>query len=279
MEAVLTPATVDLSPLVHPKERIYYVLCVAISVFAYGWAIYALGTSSTASPAVGVIITYAVMFGLGFWMVHALFLGRLRGNAVRVSERQLPDLHRVVVEQCRALAMDVPDVFVTQAGGMLNAFATKFFRRRFVILYADIVELAREQGETAVRFVVAHELAHLKRGHLSRRWLIFPAMMVPFLGSAYSRAREYTCDRFGAHLEPDGAVAGLLVLAAGKRLYREVDTNEYVRQTNDEGGFWYWLAEVTSTHPNLTKRVAAVRQNPSVKVPDGVMFPRTGARV
>ena len=269
------PAAVDLSELVHPKERIYYALCLTISLLVYAWAIFALASGN---PVAGAMIVYAGMFGVGFWMLHALFLGRLRGNAVRVSERQLPDLHEIVVEQCRALAMDVPDVFVTQAGGILNAFATKFFRRRFVILYSEIVELAREQGEPAVRFVVAHELAHIKRRHLNRQWLIFPATLIPFLGSAYSRAREYTCDRFGARLVPDGAVSGLLVLAAGKRLYREVDTNEYVRQTNTEGGFWFWLAEKTSTHPNLTKRVAAVRQHRAAGVPERALTAGAGMR-
>ena len=271
-----THLAADLSTLVHPKERIYYAICLAVSLLAYGWAIAALASGN---PVAGGMIVYAVMFGVAFWMLHALFLGRLRGNAVRVSERQLPDLHAIVVEQSRALGMEVPDVFVTQAGGVLNAFATKFFRRRFVILYSDIVELAREQGEAAVRFVVAHELAHIKRRHVNRQWLILPATFVPFLGSAYSRAREYTCDRFGAHLVPEGAVSGLLVLAAGKRLYREVDPNEYVRQTNTEGGFWFWLAEKTSTHPNLTKRVAAVRQYTPVRAPDGALSTRVAARV
>ena len=269
------PAAVDLSELVHPKERVYHALCITLSLVVYAWAIFALVSGN---PVAGVLILYGAMFGVGFWMLHALFLGRLRGNAVRVSERQLPDLHEIVVEQCRALEMGVPDVFVTQAGGMLNAFATKFFRRRFVVLYSEIVELAREQGEPAVRFVVAHELAHIKRRHVNRQWLIFPAMLIPFLGSAYSRAREYTCDRFGAHLVPDGAESGLLVLAAGKRLYREVDTNEYVRQTNTEGGFWFWLAEKTSTHPNLTKRVAAVRQHRPAEVRERAFTAGAGAR-
>jgi Zn-dependent protease with chaperone function len=270
-----TPAITDLSTLVHPKERIYYAICIALSLLVYAWAAFQLFSGNEVA---GVMIVYGAMFGVGFWMLHAVFLGRLRGNAVRVSERQFPDLHEIVVEQCRALEMEVPDVFVTQAGGMLNAFATKFFRRRFVIVYSEIVELAREQGEPAVRFVVAHELAHIKRRHVNRRWLIFPATLIPFLGSAYSRAREYTCDRFGAHLAPDGAVSGLLVLAAGKRLYREVDTSEYVRQTNTEDGFWFWFAEKTSTHPNLTKRVAAVRHHAPGRAPERTLTAGTGAR-
>jgi Zn-dependent protease with chaperone function len=57
---------------------------------------------------------------------------------------------------------------------------------------------------------------------------------------------------------PDGAVAGLLVLAAGKRIYHNVDPQEFIEQAEKERGFWVWLAEVLSTHPNLPKRVKAI---------------------
>ncbi|HEX2998926.1 MAG TPA: M48 family metalloprotease, partial [Armatimonadota bacterium] len=80
----------------------------------------------------------------------------------------------------------------------------------------------------------------------------------PFLGSAYSRACEYTCDSIGAHLVPRGAVDGLLVLAAGKRLYDKVNVNQFAGQTVSERGFFVWLAEVFSTHPPLAARVRAV---------------------
>lgn len=74
----------------------------------------------------------------------------------------------------------------------------------------------------------------------------------------YSRACEYTCDRFGAHYRADGAVKGLLVLAAGKKLYRQVDAHDYSSHAEAERGFWVGFAEILSTHPNLPKRVQAV---------------------
>ena len=152
----------------------------------------------------------------------------------------------------------MPDMFVIQAGGAMNAFATRFFSRDFVVIYSDVLALARQRGEAAVGFIVAHELAHVARGHLKHRWLTLPARMIPYLGSAYSRAREYTCDRFGAHCQPDGAVDGLLALAAGPMLYREVDADFFADQARTESGFWTRRAEVMSSHPHLTKRVAAV---------------------
>ena len=108
-----------------------------------------------------------------------------------------------------------------QAGGLLNAFATRFFGRDFVVIYSDVLELAYSEGDAELAFVICHELAHIKRKHLTRRLLLYPSMLIPFLGAAYSRACEYTCDRFGAHYQPDGALGGLLVLAAGKMLYHK----------------------------------------------------------
>ena len=51
---------------------------------------------------------------------------------------------------------------------------------------------------------------------------------------------------------------GLLVLAAGPDLYRQVDARQYARQVESEAGFWVRRAELMSTHPNLTKRVKAI---------------------
>ena len=110
--------------------------------------------------------------------------------------------------------------------------------------------------------MIGHEFAHIKRGHLKWRWALYPAMLVPFLGSAYSRACEYTCDRFGARYRPDGAVRGLLSLAAGTKLYRRVNVAEFGLQAENDRGFWVWLAEIFATHPMLPSRVRALALAP-----------------
>ena len=101
-------------------------------------------------------------------------------------------------------------------------------------------------------------LAHVARGHLKHRWLTAPGRFFPYLGAAYSRACEYTCDRLGAFCQPDGAITGLLALAAGKRLHGLVDVREFAAQAVSDHGFWVRRAELVSSHPLLTKRVAAL---------------------
>lgn len=232
--------------LVHPKEKFYFTVSLAISILAYiGLVVSIFG------------ILYIAMLSLAALFAHGIFLGAVRGNGVRVGPDQFPDVYATTQRLSAEMGLrETPDVYIVQAGGMLNAFATRFLGRNFVILYSDVVELAREQGEDALAFVICHELAHHYRKHTARRMLLLPSMWVPFLGAAYSRACEYTCDAFGAHYCGRGAVDGLLVLAAGKGLYREVNVEAFARQAVTESGFFMWVSEKLTTHPHLPKRVA-----------------------
>lgn len=251
-----SPAAVDIDTLVAPKERVYYALLLTISLAAYAGIALAL---VRVPASMGGVVGYALSITAVFLMLHGLMVGRVRGNAVRVGEHQFPHLHGVVKQHARALGLaNAPDVYVLQAGGMLNAFATRFLGRDFVVIYSDVLEMAEARGEAAVGFIVGHELAHVRRGHLRRRWLTLPGRLVPYLGAAYSRACEYTCDRMGAHCQPDGAIEGLLVLSAGRHLYRQVNVQVYAAQCQTERGFWVRWAELLSTHPNLPKRVNAL---------------------
>ena len=102
-------------------------------------------------------------------------------------------------------------MYIVQEHGLLNAYANRLHRKDIIVIYSDVVELAYEMGEREMAFVVCHELAHIKRGHVKNAWLHMAADLVPFLGSAYSRACEYTCDRIAAAIVPDGAVFGLVL--------------------------------------------------------------------
>jgi Zn-dependent protease with chaperone function len=229
---------------------------VVVSLVVYGaLVLVAMGDPKAAS----MIIVYGLVFALLALFGHGLALGRVRGNSVRVSERQFPQLHRLAAAHARKLGMgQVPAIYLMQSGGLLNAFATRFLGRDFVIIYSDILELALAQGEAAVGFIVGHELGHIWRGHLKYRWLTAPGRLFPYLGPAYSRACEYTCDRVGAFCQPDGAISGLLALAAGKQLHAHVDVREFAAQAETDKGFWVRRAEIISSHPNLPKRVAAL---------------------
>jgi Zn-dependent protease with chaperone function len=243
---------------IHPKENFYFTIKIVVSAIVYTLMGYFLFFADL--PLVGftkyIFFFYAAIIALILLFQFGILIGYIKGNAVKISENQFSDIYATVVKQSTALGLThVPDVYLLQAGGLLNAFATRFVGRNYIVLYSDVLEEAYEDNKAAVDFIIGHELGHIKRNHLTKNLLLFPSVIIPFLNAAYSRACEYTCDSIGACLSPQGAQNGLLLLAAGKRLYKKVNLDTYVAQTYMEGGFWKWFAEKVSTHPNLTKRL------------------------
>ncbi|ACL66455.1 peptidase M48 Ste24p [Anaeromyxobacter dehalogenans 2CP-1] len=236
--------------LVSPKEKPLFVAGAIFSGLVWLVAVVSV---------VGLL--YALLGALFVLGAHALFLAHVRTNAVRVDERQLPDLHaRVKAAAARLGLADVPAVYVMNGGGLLNAFATKLLSRRYVILLSDLVDHCEDPRQ--VDFVVGHELGHFAAGHLKWNAFLLPYALVPWLGAAYARAREYTCDRCGLAAAGDleQSMRGLVVLSAGGRIAARVDLAAFASQRDEAGAFWPTVLELTSYHPFLSKRVAALHE-------------------
>jgi Zn-dependent protease with chaperone function len=232
-----------------PTEIPLYIFAVLASIVMWVF---------TALTILGAL--YAVLLGLIFYLAHVTFVGHVRGSAVRVGPDQFPDLHDAVERISGHLGLaTVPEAYVMQAGGALNALATRFLRSNMIVLYSDLLE-ACGPDTSARDLIVGHELGHLRAGHLRWPWLILPAMLVPALGTALSRAREYTADRYGAAVAGGaaGACRGLLILAAGPTYGRRAQTEPFLRQRESMNTGWMTLAEWFATHPPLSKRLAAV---------------------
>lgn len=254
--------------LVHPKEKTYYRVALVFSLIVYGIALLLLLSSfaSGRGAIVGITVVLAVAFyAFLAWailtMAQGYFVARVRRDAVRIGERQFAEVYAIVKSMAAEMGLKkVPAVYLLQAGGALNAFATKFLSRDFVVVYSDVFELAYEQGEDALRFIIGHELGHLHRKHLRGRWKILPGFLIPFLAMAYFRACEYTCDRYGKAFGRPSGSQGLLILGAGKALCGKVDEEELMKQTEDEKEFFMWLAEINASHPNLARRIKNFRE-------------------
>lgn len=208
-----------------------------------------------------LIIIYAISIGIYLFLMHAIAIGHIKGNGVRITEEQFPEVYKIVEDQTKALEMhNMPAVYLLQGHGILNAFATRFAGRNYVVLHSGILETALTEGPEALAFIIGHELGHIKRNHvrLVTKLLLLPSFLIPFLYTAYSRACEYTCDNIGFALSPQGAQKGLLILAAGANLYKKIDTEAYILDAKQSSLFSSWLAEICSTHPHLTNRLASI---------------------
>lgn len=206
-------------------------------------------------------IIYVAFIGLFIFLTRVSFIAYIRGSAVKLGPDQFPHLYERVVALSKKAGLSYqPAAYLMEAGGSLNAFATRFFRSRFIVLFSDLVEACGDD-ETARDMIIGHEIGHLRARHLDWWWLIAPGSLVPFLGSAYSRAREFTCDRYGSALCGDaaGATRGLTLLAAGRQHGFEVNLDAYVAQSRDLQTGWMTLGKWFSGYPPLCDRVAALQ--------------------
>jgi Zn-dependent protease with chaperone function len=207
-------------------------------------------------------IFYAVFFAIFFFLMHVGFIAHLRGSSIKIGPEQMPELHARIQRIAARFGMTrVPDAYLMQSGGALNALAMKLFRSHFVVLYSQLLEACGDDDHAA-DYVIAHELGHVKAGHLRFQWFLI-GRLFPFIGSAYSRAREYTADRYGFAIAADrsGAVRGLTILAAGPGHAKNVNLAAMMNQRSDMNTVLMTLGKWMSTHPPIVDRIAAADQS------------------
>ncbi len=214
----------------------------------------------------GLIIPIMLLLGLLGMFAHSLLIAWLKGNSVKVTAQQLPDLYALYQQTCARLGMQKqPELYLAQSDGMLNAMATRFMRRDYVVLLSAVVEALADRPQ-AIKFYMGHELGHIKRKHLSRHWWLWPGMLYPLLSPAYSRAREYTCDRhgFASCDNLDDAKRALAVLVAGPDLWKKLNLNAFEAQSQETGNFWMAVNELTADYPWLCKRMMVLENRNAV---------------
>jgi Zn-dependent protease with chaperone function len=129
-----------------------------------------IGTALWIAFVVSIIgLVYGIFFGLFFFFVHLSLIAHIRGSSIKLGPQQMPELYARVEEIAQRIGMKrMPDVYLQQSGGVLNAFATRFGRARFVVLFSDLVKACGDNVD-ALDFIIAHELGHIHRGHLNWR--------------------------------------------------------------------------------------------------------------
>jgi Zn-dependent protease with chaperone function len=249
----MTPTVVPTGPRIEierwPTERLLFGLTMLVSLVLWVVAVVTI---------IGAF--YAALFGVFFFFIHLAFIAHVRGSAVRLGPDQFPDLHAAVVRIATRIGLEpVPEVYLMQAGGALNAFATRFLGQHMVVLFSDLLEACGDR--TGARdMIIAHELGHVKEGHLRWHWILLPASLIPFLPQALSRAREYTCDRYGlaGAGNTDDALLGLAILSAGAKHGPHVNRRVFVAQRESLNTGWMTIGTWFGSHPPLSHRMMAL---------------------
>jgi len=250
--------TLTLQNLTLSKEESYLKMVIGISIIL--WLLLVVFT-------LGMALIYGAFIALFIWLGNGLIIAHLRSESVLVTEEQMPALFQTYREVVSQLQLDhIPPLYIVQSHGFLNAFATRHSGRDFVVIYSDMLE-ACGVDTPQVRFILGHELGHVRRQHVKKKMALFPGMLAPLLGNAYSRACEASCDRHGAFAAGDAEASAqaMLILSGGRVAWQHMSPQAFSQQYQKERGFFVSWHELTSGYPTLSQRtynLLTIEQSP-----------------
>jgi Zn-dependent protease with chaperone function len=150
-------------------------------------------------------------------------------SSVQVGENQLPHLHQLLLDACKTLDLEVPQLYVRQHP-MPNAYTFAMRGKQpFVVMHTSLIDLLTDEE---VKAVIAHELGHLKCEHgvylTLANLIVLAAGQISPLGTVLAqglqtqmlewlRCAEFTCDRAAllATQDPRVVASVLMKLAGG----------------------------------------------------------------
>ena len=206
---------------------------------------------------------------------------QLMGSYLRASQDCFPQLYRAVQEGCEILDVPKRPTVYIQPGG-LNAF-TAGVEQPILVFNAGLIDSMTEEE---LRFVVGHELGHIKSGHVLYYQI---AMLLPVLaevvGAAtfgigsllsfplevalvrWQRMSELTADRAGllACQDINAATTAMIKLAGlPLKFFDKVNTEDFLAQAREFEAFdsdkLDWVAKILSgmgqSHPWTVMRAS-----------------------
>jgi Zn-dependent protease with chaperone function len=150
-------------------------------------------------------------------------------SSILVSEKQLPHLHKLLIEACEILDLEAPQLYIQQ-NPTPNAYTFAMRGKQpFVVLHTSLIEMLTPEE---IQAVIAHELGHLKCEHgvylTMANLVVLAANMLPPWGTVLAqslqdqmlqwvRCAEFSCDRAAllAIQDPKVVMSVLMKLAGG----------------------------------------------------------------
>lgn len=223
-----------------------------------------------------VLALFWIYFLFIFYSIYGLYASD-RANGVRIDKTQFPKAYALFEQMAKDLGFEkTPELYLKNGNGDYNAYAACVpWYRNFAAIF-DTIFVAYENGgdENVFKFVVGHELGHIRLNHVAR-WniIVLTLARLPiinwFLWAPMSRIQEYEADKIWSLLAPEDTGSSLVMLISGKNLYKKVNMDEYVKQDNRHTSFATIFANFTGSHPIVPWRVQAIRD----KVHGGLIFP------
>jgi len=192
-------------------------------------------------------------------------------SSIQINEHQLPEVYQLLVQACRILDLEVPQLYVRQ-NPVPNAYTFAMQGKKpFIVLHSSLLDLLEPKELQAV---IAHELGHLKCNHgvylTMANLLMLSTSLLPFGGLFYRalqdqllhwlRCAEFTCDRAALLVTQDArtVISVLMKLCGGSpQLAARLNVDAFLEQarTYEELDSDLWQLELKQlqtlgrTHP------------------------------
>lgn len=198
----------------------------------------------------GLMIAFVFLTSYAITRVRS---GQMLANAIRVSEGQLPDVHRAFQNAQMNLPPVEVNLFVQQSPHM-NAQSFGVHAPFCIVVTSALVEKLSQDELTAV---IGHEMGHILFGNTQLMTLMGAQFgLSRYFLNKWRRSIEYSAD--GAAFVACGNRVDLVISALVKvhvGLNQVVDVNQFLEQLQGQDEQWSQQAELFSTHPFLNNRV------------------------
>jgi Zn-dependent protease with chaperone function len=209
------------------------------------------------------------------WGFERLLRVQLTGSHLRVNADNFPEVHEKVVAACDIIDLPMmPDVYIA-AGAEINAF-TAGVERALIVLNSSTIDML---SDDELFFVIAHELGHIKSGHVLYYQIAeFLPVVGEIVGAAtfgigellgaglqmallnWKRMSEFTADRAGllACQDANAAITAMMKIAGlPRKCYASINPEDFIAQAREfkaldaEKLNWFakWLSAMGQTHP------------------------------
>lgn len=211
-----------------------------------------------------MLLFYGILIYLVIIVFVYYYYAYYRSMALRITERNFPEVYDIVEDYAKKLGIKTPKVYVMQSSGVLNAFSAFLIGKQWIMINSELFEIAyREHKDMdSLKFVIGHEMAHIYYGHATFHYKlsIMFSGMIPLISQIASRTREYSCDRLSQRLTGVDGIDAMLALIVDRHLYKMVDKEDYLQEAKAQKGFFLWIANLMADHPVSCKRIVALEE-------------------
>lgn len=261
---------VDSRLLRHPLERPMFAVYVALNLVILAAALVLALESADWLSAHPILAKYrnhvraiaivAVLSPISITFLRNIRHAEVMGNSLRLSSRQLPQLHELFMRQCARLGIEPPELYFSDTIRE-PARAYKSWKERYVVLGTKFLQPDLNPMLPVLAFLFGRELGRLQLGHASwpTELLLTYTHKIPYMKNPLSRVFTYSEDRWGAYLAPEG-LNGLVALATGRLMLPAVNIADYLSQVRGFGGAWASLGEYIDGTPPVASRINALKE-------------------